>query len=108
MDTVITPRVGGGHISYIYWVCGSNLFPFTRVNSIQDWRPNEFHNASIIAKNCTEGLLDEKNISLGKSKSKITLTSWIVWIWYYMEDNGMDTVFHFYYPYFKPELYLLN
>ena len=54
-----------------------------------------------------EGLLENTNISLGESKSKITLTSWIAWIRSYMEINGMDTVFHVYNPDPRTKVYLL-
>ena len=60
-----------------------------------------------MAKNCTERLPDEKKISLEKSKSKNTLTSWIVQIRSYMEDNGMNTAFRVYDPDLKYEVYLL-
>ena len=49
-----------------------------------------------------------KNISLEKSKSKITLMSCIAWIRSYMEDNGMGTVFLVYDTDLKTEVYLLD
>ena len=105
--TVTNPSVGGGQNYDTYWVSGSNLLPVTRENPIQDRRPNELCRASIMAKNCTERLPDEKKISLEKSKSKNTLTSWIVQIRSYMEDNGMNTAFRVYDPDLKYEVYLL-
>ena len=69
--------MGGGQNYRTYWVGGSNIPPITRANSIQARSPNNFRNASIIAKNCTEGLLEKKHISLEKPKSNTTLTSWI-------------------------------
>ena len=91
-----------------HWVGGINTSPLTRANSIQARRPNNFRSASIIAKNCTEGLPDKINISLDESKRKITLKSWIAWIGLYMEDNGMDTVFRVYDPDLKTEFYILD
>ena len=107
-ETTTTPCVGGGQNSEKYWVGGSNLFPITRTKSIQTRRLNEFRSASIIAKNSTEGLPEEKNISLDKSKRKITLTSCIASIRSYMEDNRMETVFCVYVPHLKTEVYLLD
>ena len=101
---VITPRVGGGKHYKTYWVIGRNILLVTRAKSIQAQRPNDFHNASIIAKNCMEGLPDKKELSLDESKSKTTLISWIACITSYMKDNGMDTVFHVYDPYLKTEV----
>ena len=54
------------------------------------------------------GLPDEKNLSLDKSESNITLTSWISWIRFYTEDTGMDTVFCVYDTDLKTEVYLLD
>ena len=93
MDMVITPRMGDGQNSDMYWVGGSNAFPVTRAKSIQARRPNDFRSASIIVRNCMEGLPYEKEPSLEESKSKTTLTSWIDWMRSHMEDNGMDTIF---------------
>ena len=36
--TTITPCVGGGHNSEIYWVGGNNISPITRAKSIQAQR----------------------------------------------------------------------
>ena len=94
--TTTNPRLGGGQNSETYWVGGNNISPITRTNSIQNWRSNDFHIASIIAKNCMEGLPDETNISLDDFKSKITLISWIAWIRSYMEDNIMEAIFFVY------------
>ena len=108
MAMVITPRMGGGQNYETYWFGGGNISPITRAKSIQAQRPNNFCSASINAKNFPEGLPDEKKLYLDKSKSKIILTSWIAWIWYYIERNGMDTVFHIYNPYLKIEVYFLD
>ena len=75
--TTNTPCVGGGQNPETYWVGGRNIPPITRANSIQARRHNDFRSASIIAKNCIEGLLGERNISWDKSRSNITLMSWI-------------------------------
>ena len=88
--------MGGVQNYETYLVSGSNIFAITTVNSIQARKPNDFRIASIIAKNCTEGLPSEKNISLDESKSKITLTSWIAWIRSYMEYKGMYNAFFVY------------
>ena len=72
--TVITPCVVGGKNYETYWVLGSKLLLATRVKTAQARRPNDFRSTSVITKNCTEGLPDEKNISMEKSKSKITHT----------------------------------
>ena len=106
--TVITPHVGGGQNCETYWFVSSNLLTTMRANTIQARRLNEFCRASIIVEKCTEFLLDKKNISLDESKSKITLTIWIAWIWSYTEDNGMDNVFRVYNPYLNSEVYLLD
>ena len=55
-----------------------------------------------------EGLTYDKNPSLDKSKIKITLTSWISRIRYYMEENGMDTVLFVYDIDLKTKIYLLD
>ena len=55
-----------------------------------------------------EGLPDENNLSLDEFKSNITLTSRIAQISFYLEDNGMDTVFRVYDPYLKTEVYPLD
>ena len=55
-----------------------------------------------------EGLPSEKKKSFDESNSKITLTSCIAWIWSYMEDNRMETVFRVYDPDLKYEFYLLD
>ena len=104
---IISPRMGGGHNYETYWVGCSNNYPITRANSIQSQIPNDFCSASVIAKNLTEVLPDEKKLSLDESKSKITLTSWIACIGSYMEDNGINTVFRVYDPDLKTEVYLL-
>ena len=70
--------------------------------------PNYSHSASSIAKNFTEGLPDDEIISLGESKSKITISSWIDWIMFYMEDNGIDTILRVYNTYLKTEVYLIG
>ena len=88
--------MGGGQNYETYWVDGINIFPATRENSTQDLRSNDFRSALIIVKNCTEGLPDEKNISLEKPNRNITLKTWIAWIWSYMEYNGMEATFHVY------------
>ena len=82
---VITPHMGGGHNSETYWVGGSNVFPLTRAKCIYPLRPNYFRRSDIIAKNCMEGLMGEKNISLDKSKSMTTLASCMALIWFYNE-----------------------
>ena len=89
--TLIPPHVSGGQNSDTCWVNGSNLIT-TRANTIQYHRPNDLCSASIIAKNYTSGLPDKKKIFLEKTKSNITRSSCIAWIWSYMEDNRMDTV----------------
>ena len=85
--TTITPCVGDGQNSDTNWVSNGYFTPITRANSIQARVRNYLIGAFIITKNCTEGLPDLKNISLDKSKIKITLTSWIAWIRSYMKDN---------------------
>ena len=52
--------------------------------------------------------MDEKNLSLEKSKSKITLTTLIAWIRSHMYDNGMDTVFHVYNPDLNSKVYIID
>ena len=106
--TAITPRVVGGQNSETYWVGGSNISLITRAESIQAQRPNDSRSALIVTKTCTEGLLDEKKLSLDEFKSKITLASWIAWIKSYMEGNEMDTVFCVYDPHLKTEVYFLD
>ena len=80
MATFVTPRVGDGQNSKIYLVGGINIFPIMRAKSIQDRRHNYFRRSSSIAKKCTEVLQENNNISLDKSNSKITITSWIACI----------------------------
>ena len=104
---VVTPCVGGGQNSETYWVGSSNLLPATRSKSIQARRTNDFCSASIVTKNYTEVLMYEKKISLDKSKSNITLTSWIDLVCSYTEDKKMNTVFCVYYIDLKSEAYLL-
>ena len=87
-EVIITPPVGGGHNYKTYWV-GHNIYSLTRVNSVQAWRPHDFRIASFIAKNWTEGLLENNKLSFEESKSKINVMNLIGWIWFYMEDNGM-------------------
>ena len=96
MVAVITSSVSGGNNSETYWVDGSNIFPPTRVDTIQARRTNGFRRAFIIANTFKEGLPDEKNLPLEKSKSKITLTSWISWMRSYMVDKGMNAFFCIY------------
>ena len=56
--------MGGGQNYETYWVGGSNIYLITIEKSIQSRRPNDFSSASIITKNCTEGLQEKKNLSL--------------------------------------------
>ena len=105
--TTTTPSVVGGQNYETYWVSGSNVFLIIRAQSNQDKMPNEFYSDSIIAKNFTEVLSDNKNISLVESKSKITLTIWIACIKSYMEDNLLDTIFCVYDLDLKIKVYLL-
>ena len=69
----ISSRMGGSQNYETYWVGGRNISFITRAKYIQDQRPNDFCSDSIIAKNCMEGLPEEKNLSLDEFKSKITL-----------------------------------
>ena len=72
-DKVITPRVGGGQNYKTYWVSRSNISPVTREKSIQARRPNDFRSASIIAKNCTEGLLEKRMFPWRNPKARSLL-----------------------------------
>ena len=100
--------MGGRQKSDIFWVYGSNIFHITGEQYIQTRRPNELCRAFIIAKKSKEGLLDRVRLSLGESKSKITISSWIDWIMFYMEDNGIDTILRVYNTYLKTKVYLIG
>ena len=87
--TTTTPRMVGVLNSGTYWVSGSNISPITRTRFVQVQRPNEFHSTSIIAKNCTKVLTEEKKLYLDKTKSKINIMSWIDCIRSYMETTDL-------------------
>ena len=93
------PRVGGGTDSDTWWVGGPNLQSNRRTKpaSINARRPMDFKSAEKVESNCTGGLKENHHLGLEEDKAAtITLTAWVREIRSFMEEHGMDTVFHVY------------
>jgi hypothetical protein len=103
------PRIGGGSDDTA-WVGGSNVVKErrTRPESTLARRPTEFKSAASIESKATEGLPEDRRLSLDEKTSKITLTSWVNAIRSYMETHGLDTVFRIYDSATDSEVYLLQ
>ena len=71
-------------------------------------RPTDFKSAASIESKATQGLPEDRRLSLDEKTSKITLTSWVNSIRAYMEEHGMDTVFRIYDSAKDSEVYLLQ
>jgi hypothetical protein len=71
-------------------------------------RPTDFKSANIIEPITTKGLPDDRHIGPDEKTSKITLTSWVNSTRSYMEECGLDTVFHVYDGKTDSEIYLLT
>jgi hypothetical protein len=109
-DTVApSPRIGGGQDNTA-WVGGSNIEGKrgTRPESTLARRPTDFKSAAEIEKRATQGLAEDRHLSLDKKTSKITLTSWVNALRAYCEEHGMDTVFRIYDLEGDSEVYLLK
>ena len=107
-DNVIKPRVGrilAGEV----WTGGSNdpLKALKRPKTIFSRRPDDFRGASKIEETCRKGLEEDKRLGMGNN-SPVSLTSWINLIKTYLEECGMDTVFHVWDPSTNVEVYLLE
>jgi hypothetical protein len=103
------PRIGGGHDDTA-WVGGSNRSSqhSSRPASTLARRPTDFKSASEIEKRATQGLPEDRRLSLDEKTSKITLTSWVNAMRSYIEDRGMDTVFRIFDPEADSEIYILK
>ncbi len=107
--SAIAPRVGGGSDDTA-WVGGSNVTASRRARpeSTLARRPTDFKSAASIESKATQGLPEDRRLSLDEKTSKITLTSWVNSIRAYMEEHGMDTVFCIYDSAKDSEVYLLQ
>ena len=59
-------------------------------------RPKDFKYANIINTIATKGPPVDCHLRTDKNTSNTTLTLWIISIHYYMEEQGLDTVFYVY------------
>jgi hypothetical protein len=107
--TVPSPRIGGGNDASA-WTGGSNLSSkkLGRPNSTMARRPTDFKSANTIEHIATKGLPEDRHIGPDEKTSKITLTSWVNSARSYMEERGLDTVFHVYDWKTNSEVYLLT
>jgi hypothetical protein len=71
-------------------------------------RPTDFKSANTIEHFATKGVPDDRHIGPNEKTSKITLTSWVNLIRSYMEERGLDTVFHIYDRQTDSKTYLLT
>jgi hypothetical protein len=90
-----SPRVGGGNDTTA-WTGGPNnvLQRLSRPSSTMARRPTDFKSANSIEHIATKGPPEDRHIGPDEKTSKITLTSWVNTIRSYMEERGMDTIFH--------------
>lgn len=107
-DGVPSPRIGGGNDSTA-WTGGPNVTSarLSRPSSTMARRPIDFKSANSIEQIATRGLPENRHIGPDEKTSKITLTSWVNSTRSYMEERGMDTVFHVYDASAGTEVYLL-
>jgi hypothetical protein len=106
---VSSPRIGGG-VDATAWTGGSNQASkkLARPSSTMARRPTDFKSANTIEQIATKGLPEDRHIGPDEKTSKITLTSWVNSTRSYMEERGMDTVFHVYDWSTDSEVYLLT
>jgi hypothetical protein len=99
---VPSPHIRGGN-DLTAWTGGPNKVAkrLARPSSTMARKPTDFKSANTIKHFATKGLPDEK-------MSKITLTSWVNLTCSYMEERGLDTVFHIYDGRTDSETYLLT
>jgi hypothetical protein len=79
-----------------------------RPSSTMARRPTDFKSANTIEHIATKGLPEDRHIGPDEKTSKITLTSWVNSTCSYMEERGLDTVFHVYDRKTDSEVYLLT
>ena len=104
-----SPRVGGGNDATA-WTGGPNnvLQRLARPSSTMARRPTDFKSANSIEHIATKGLPEDRHIGPDEKTSKITLTSWVNTIRSYMEERGMDTIFHVFDAPMNSKIYLLT
>jgi hypothetical protein len=104
-----SPRVGGGNDSTA-WTGGPNQGAkrLSRPSSTMARRPTDFKSANTIEHIATKGLPADRHIGPDEKTSKITLTSWVNSTRSYMEERGMDTIFHVHDWKTNSETYLLT
>jgi hypothetical protein len=105
----LSPRIGGGK-DVTAWTGGSNQAArrLARPSSTMARRPTDFKSANTVEHIATKGLPEERHIGPDEKTSKITLTSWVNSVRSYMEERGMDTVFHVFDGQTNTETYLLT
>jgi hypothetical protein len=104
-----SPRVGGGNDSTA-WAGGPNQGAkrLSRPSSTMARRPTDFKSANTIEHIATKGRPADRHIGPDEKTSKITLTSWVNSTRSYMEERGMDIIFHVYDWETNSETYLLT
>jgi hypothetical protein len=108
--TTPPPHVDGGQ-DITAWVGGSNVVTDERrTHPESTWarRPTDFKSAAEIEKRATQGLPEDRRLSLNEKTSNITLTSWVNALRAYCEEHGMDTVFRIYNSDTDSEMYFLK
>jgi hypothetical protein len=105
MSVIPSPCVGGGNDASA-WTGGPNQVSqrLGRPGSTMARRPTDFKSANTIEHIATKGLPMDRHIGPDEK----TLTSWVNSTRSYMEERGMDTVFHIYDWRTDSKVYLLT